>query len=67
MTTHKKAVGRSVHLILSESGESLKKYRRRAIGIAIDLGYGYGIVSRIENASSQMEISRIMGEARRAL
>ena len=41
------------------------KYRKQMMKAAIELGYGLDVVNRVENASSDSEITDIMNRARR--
>ena len=44
---------------------SMKQYKRHIISVAKQLGYKESVISRLENATSENEITRIMNMARR--
>lgn len=46
-------------------GETLKTIKKKQIQVAKDLCYGDAVISKIKNAKSEMEIDRIMVDARR--
>ena len=44
---------------------STKQYRRHIISVAKQLGYKKNVIARLENATSEIEMTRIMNMARR--
>ena len=44
---------------------STKQYKRHIISVARQLGYKENVIARLENATSEIEMTRIMNMARR--